>query len=86
MLYTAQGRVADAVPYTLAGLAIQLEIDSPDAATSVHWLGRQREIVGDTAFRAILADLLSADDVESVVGLLDSAATDNGTPPVDDDE
>ncbi|WP_322751108.1 MULTISPECIES: hypothetical protein [unclassified Frankia] len=78
VLHAAQGRAADAVPYTLASLAIQLEIVSPEAGFNIHWLGRQREMLGDTAFRAILADYLSPGDVESVVGLLDPAADADG--------
>ncbi len=59
-------------------LAIQLEIGSPDVAASVHWLGRHREMLGDMASQAFLADYLSPNDVPSVVGLLDAAADADG--------
>jgi tetratricopeptide (TPR) repeat protein len=79
VLYTDQGRAADAVPYTLASLTIHLEIGAPDARLDLDWLGRQREILGDGAFRTIVADHLSGDDVERLLGVLDAAA-DDGSP------
>ncbi len=40
----------------------------------LRWLGRQREMLGDNPFRAILADQLTPDDVSALLSLLDSAA------------
>ncbi|MGX9886051.1 tetratricopeptide repeat protein, partial [Streptomyces sp. NPDC002276] len=65
VLRTAQQRPAEAVPYTLRALTLQLEIGSPPDL-SLRWLGRQRALIGDDGFRSIIADLLP-DDVATTV-------------------
>ncbi|MGW2836147.1 tetratricopeptide repeat protein, partial [Streptomyces sp. NPDC001286] len=57
VLRTEQQRPADGVPYMLRALALQLEIGSPPGAT-LYWLGRQRALLGDDAFRSLLDELL----------------------------
>jgi hypothetical protein len=82
VLYTEQGRAADAVPYTLASLFIRLKIGAPapEVRSNVHWLGRQREMLGRRRFRKILGKRLSSDTVSELLHLLDSA-TDGGERP-----
>ncbi|WP_326722069.1 tetratricopeptide repeat protein [Streptomyces sp. NBC_00243] len=66
VLRTEQERPAEGVPYTLRALALQLEIGSP-ADGSLYWLSRQRTLLGDTAFRSLLNDLLTADTAAAVM-------------------
>ncbi|WP_239342136.1 hypothetical protein, partial [Frankia sp. CiP3] len=80
VLYTAQGRAADAVPCTVASLAIRLEIGTSDARIDLHWLGRQREMLGDDAFQAILAKHLSADDVAALLDLTQATTAGRDDP------
>ncbi|MER5506151.1 tetratricopeptide repeat protein [Streptomyces sp. NPDC002766] len=66
VLRTDQERPAEGVPYALRALALQLEMTSPSDMT-LYWLGRQRALLGDDAFRSILHDLLPDDAAEAVM-------------------
>jgi tetratricopeptide (TPR) repeat protein len=68
--YTQAERAAEAVPLNLRSLSLRLEIRSPEAATDLRWLSRQRSILGAEAFRALLAEHLGADEVTDVLALL----------------
>jgi tetratricopeptide (TPR) repeat protein len=72
-LRTEQGRPADGVLYNLISLSLEIEIDSPNAHASLYWLSRQREMLGEEAFRDALTEHLSPDDVGNVMRLLDSS-------------
>jgi tetratricopeptide (TPR) repeat protein len=85
VLYTIQGRAADAVPLNLASLALRIEIGSPEVRIDLHWLGRQRETLGESAFRTILTDHLGPGDTTDLLALLDSIATDTNVTTEDGD-
>ncbi|MER5506149.1 tetratricopeptide repeat protein, partial [Streptomyces sp. NPDC002766] len=74
VLRTEQQRPADGVPYTLQALALQLETGRPPN-TSLYWLGRQRALLGDNAFRSLLDDLLPDPAAASIM---------NATQPQDE--
>ncbi|MES9520407.1 tetratricopeptide repeat protein [Streptomyces capoamus] len=57
VLRTQQQRPADGVRYTLQALSLELDIGRPPG-TSLFWLGRQRALLGDNAFRSLLDELL----------------------------
>jgi hypothetical protein len=72
VLYTQKGRAAEAIPLNLRSLLLRLEIKSPQAAIDLHWLSRQRSILGTEAFRALLAEHLGADGVTNILAALDN--------------
>ncbi|MFF7751904.1 tetratricopeptide repeat protein, partial [Streptomyces sp. NPDC007971] len=77
VLRIEQQRPAEGVPYTLQALALQLEIGSPPDGT-LYWLGRQRALLGDDAFRSILDNHL-LDDVAAA--LMNTTPAQNEPPP-----
>src|SRR5262249_8139147 len=46
-LYTAQGRPAEAIPFTLTALAFFAQAGTPEAEFCIHWLREQRRALGD---------------------------------------
>jgi tetratricopeptide (TPR) repeat protein len=66
VLRTRQQRPAEGVPYMLQALELQLEIGSPPDA-ALFWLGRQRALIGDDAFRSIIDNLLPDDAATAVM-------------------
>ncbi|MHB9860959.1 tetratricopeptide repeat protein [Streptomyces sp. YIM S03343] len=77
VLRTKQERAAEGVPYTLQALALQLQIGSPPDA-SLYWLGRQRALLGDDAFRSLLDDLLPD---EAAGSIMDATYPRHGSAP-----
>jgi tetratricopeptide (TPR) repeat protein len=75
VLYTETQRAPDAVPLNLRSLSLRLEMQSPDALIDLHWLSRQRAMLGAEVFRALLAQHLDAEDAEGLLGLLDRRTT-----------
>jgi hypothetical protein len=71
VLYTAIGRVAEAVPLNLQSLATRLQLQSPQVRINLHWLSHQRHALGADAFRAIVADHLDAGSMTGLFELLD---------------
>ncbi|MFF3419639.1 TIR domain-containing protein [Streptomyces sp. NPDC002698] len=67
-LCTEQQRPTDGVPYTLQALALELEIGRPPNA-SLYWLGRQRVLLGDDAFRSLLDELLPDQAAASIMNV-----------------
>ncbi|MFF4017900.1 tetratricopeptide repeat protein, partial [Streptomyces sp. NPDC001843] len=66
VLRTRQQRPADGVRYTLQALALELESGRPPHI-SLYWLGRQRALLGDDAFRSLLEELLPDEVAASVM-------------------
>ncbi len=70
-LYTQTERAAEAVPLNLRSLSLRLEMESPQAATDLHWLSRQRSILGAEAFRSLVGQHVDAEGLKNVFALLD---------------
>jgi hypothetical protein len=68
---TEQGYPRQGVGYQVAALTVHLEIGSPESEVGLHWLGRQREALGEAAFAAVLAQHLEPEGVKSLLALLD---------------
>ncbi|MCX4974821.1 tetratricopeptide repeat protein [Streptomyces sp. NBC_00620] len=81
-LRTTQQRPAEGVPYTLRALTLQLEIGSPPD-TALYWLGQQRALMGDDAFRSIIDDLLPDDAATAVMNATQPQAE---PPPQEGDD
>ncbi|MEU8380848.1 tetratricopeptide repeat protein [Streptosporangium sp. NPDC048865] len=69
-LYTETGRAAQAVALTVHSLLIRSELQTHEINISLLWLGRQRDVLGEPEFRRLLAEHLSTEDVDTVVGWL----------------
>jgi tetratricopeptide (TPR) repeat protein len=86
ILRTEQQRPAEGVLYMLQALALVAEIGSPPGAI-LRWLGRQRDLLGDDAFRSVLDDMLSDDTAAAVMNATQPAteppASEGSTSPED---
>lgn len=69
-LATEQGAPEEGVPLNLKGLLLRLEMGAP-AIFDLHWLGRQRELLGRERFHAVLVEELDEPDRRAVKELLD---------------
>jgi tetratricopeptide (TPR) repeat protein len=78
VLATERGAPEEAVPLNLRGLDIHLEIGSPEARIDLHWLGRQRELLGASRFAGLLAQHLDEESAAAVLSMLDQPP-----PPAD---
>jgi tetratricopeptide (TPR) repeat protein len=77
-LLTERGAPEDAVPWNLRSLSIRLEIRVPQVRIDLHLLGRQRELLGDARFCALVAEHEGEEAVEAVVGVIEQAAAMGG--------
>ena len=84
-LATEQGRPEDAVPLNLQSLVIRLELRVPEVGIDLHWLSRQRELLGEERFGELLREHVGDEGAEAVLGLMAQAAAGDeageGTPP-----
>lgn len=71
VLHTQCGRPAEGLRWTVCGFVIHAELRSPNARIALHWLGKQREQLGEPAFRAGLSEVVGEDGANAMVGLLD---------------
>ena len=71
VLATERGNPEEAVPFNLRSLAIRLQIGSPQARTDIHWLNRQRELLGEERFGEILREHVSEEDAGKVLDLME---------------
>jgi hypothetical protein len=53
------------------GLLIHAELGSPQISAHLHWLGRQRGILGTQEFQRLLTEHLSPEDIATVMGWLE---------------
>jgi tetratricopeptide (TPR) repeat protein len=72
---TERGTPEEGLPLTLRGLAIHLELGSPNVRIDLRWLTRQRELLGEERFLSILREQLDEGGVKAVLDLLEKFAT-----------
>jgi hypothetical protein len=70
VLYTETGRVAEAVACNVRSLSIRAQLQAPQISIDLHWLGRQRQALGDEEFRCLLAEHLDTESIDSVMASL----------------
>src|SRR5262249_50886719 len=75
---TRRGAAEEAVAWNLRSLAIRLELRVPQVRIDLHWLGRQRELVGEDRFLELVAQHGGEGAVATVLGLLEQAAASLG--------
>ncbi|MBI3798324.1 MAG: hypothetical protein HY268_15340 [Deltaproteobacteria bacterium] len=56
-------------------MVIRLDLRSPQVRIDLHWLTRQRELLGEGRFLGILRERLDGDEVKAVLGLLEKFAS-----------
>jgi tetratricopeptide (TPR) repeat protein len=71
VLLTETGRPDEAVPWNLRSLALRLEIGVPQVRIDLHWLGRQREALGEDRFGGVLREHLDEEGAGKVLRMLD---------------
>ena len=60
----------EAVALNLRSLALRLELRVPQVRIDLHWLGRQREALGEERFRELVVESVVEESLEGVLGLL----------------
>ena len=70
VLATERGNPEEAVPFSLRSLVIRLQIGSPQIRINLHWLNRQRDLLGEERFGEILREHLSEEDAVAVLDLM----------------
>jgi tetratricopeptide (TPR) repeat protein len=73
VLFTETGRPEEAAPWNLRSLSLGLEIGVPEVGIDLHWLGRQREALGEERFGEILREHLDEESTASVLRMLDES-------------
>ncbi|NED06641.1 tetratricopeptide repeat protein [Streptomyces sp. SID6648] len=85
VLRTEQQRPADGVVYTLQAWELEKATGRP-TGNSLYWLGRQRERLGDDAFRSLLHELLPDEAAVSIMIATEprgEPAAHSGSDPLD---
>ncbi len=68
---TERGTPEEGLPFTLKSLAIHSELHSPNVRIDLHFLSRQRELLGEERFLNILREQLNDNEaVQTVLRLL----------------
>jgi tetratricopeptide (TPR) repeat protein len=70
ILLTETEQAADAVSYNLSALSLRLEMDLPEAGIDIHWLGRQRALLGEGPFSELLRDHVDEQSINNLMQLL----------------
>ena len=71
VLATEQGHPEEGLPLNLRSLAIRLELRVPQVRIDLHWLRRQRELLGEERFGALLREHVGDEGAEMVLGLME---------------
>jgi len=71
---TEHGTPEEGLALNLKSLAMRLELRLPQVRIDLHWLTRQRELLGEERFLGILRDQLDEDEVKGVLDLLEKFA------------
>jgi len=71
MLLTDRGAVDEALFLNLQSLMIHAEIQSPNVSINLHWLKRQRELLGEVRFEEIVRERLGEDGLAALLKALE---------------
>jgi tetratricopeptide (TPR) repeat protein/predicted nucleic acid-binding protein len=71
ILLTETGVPAEAVKWNLRSLGIRSEIESSEVRIDLHWLVRQREMLGSQQFERIAREQLDGESANAVLDLLE---------------
>lgn len=82
VLWTVRGDPAKGLPLNLRSLALRLELRVPEVAINVHWLRRQRDLLGEEPFREIVEreGVVAPEVVERLLSESSAAASPTPTP------
>jgi len=73
-LWTARGKVSEAVAWSLRSLADRLRLSLPESSTDLYWLCRQREALGGRRFLDEVRRVLPKDDISRFLHALGASA------------
>jgi len=73
-LWTARGKVSEAVAWSLRSLADRLRLSLPESSTDLYWLCRQREALGGRRFLDEVRRVLPKDDISRFLYALGASA------------
>jgi tetratricopeptide (TPR) repeat protein len=73
VLLTETGRPAEAVPFNLRALSFRLTMLVPEARIDIHWLGRQRTLLGPKRFLEVVRGQLDEDSTTALMQLLEQS-------------
>ena len=76
ILHTMRGSPQKAVPLSLRGLTLRLELQIPRLSTELYWLGRQRHALGEERFQEIAAMTLPEESLQTVMKLIERSEAD----------
>jgi tetratricopeptide (TPR) repeat protein len=70
VLLTETGRASAAITYNLTALSTRLRMHSPESAIDVHWLARQRLLLGEDEFQKLVRTRLDEASATNLMQLL----------------
>jgi tetratricopeptide (TPR) repeat protein len=79
ILSTENGAPAQGAQWNLRSLGIRSQIRSPEARIDLHWLLRQRELLGAPSFQQLVQEQLDEEEAVAVLELLDRWTASGGT-------
>ena len=79
ILETQVGAPAQGAQWNLRSLGIRVRIRSQEARIDLHWLLRQRELLGALSFQQLVHEQLDEEEAVAVLELLDRWAASEGT-------
>jgi len=71
VLLTKQGNAEEGLKYNLKSFAIRLELGVPQVSINLHWLGRQREALGQERFSAVVRQEVGGEGAEGVLRMVE---------------
>jgi tetratricopeptide (TPR) repeat protein len=71
VLLTETGPVEEAVQYNLSSFLFHLEVGAPQASINLHWLARQRALLGEERFRTLVSGRIGEQDTAALLQMLD---------------
>lgn len=75
---TELGQPAEALPFTLKSLIIHIQLGTPQVRIDLHWLKRQRELLGEERFGGTLREHLSEEDSRAVLEMMAKFSSESG--------
>ena len=83
-LLTQIGQVVEAVPFSLQGLVLHIDMQNPNIHVNLHWLSRQKRALGTDSFYALVIEHFSSDTIAAILSLIDQyEAAQQGLAPTE---
>jgi tetratricopeptide (TPR) repeat protein len=73
VLLTSRGKIEEALPLSLQSWTTHVALQSRNVGTDLHWLRRQRELLGEVHFREIVRERLGEEGLAALLKGLESS-------------